>query len=150
MRQLGVSVVIFWARRRTWFFLISSNGAGTRAGRPGLAVGMESSCPGPGGSVMGHKKLPPDLACAGCPESSWTRARRGRGLEPGRGWHVTVMSGKPGGGGGGDAILHQGRVHQGWQKGMRLGRACPRHWFSFRGLQSCLDLGYPRSGASLG
>lgn len=66
------------------------------------------------------------------------------GWSLGGGWHVAVMSGETWrGGGGGDAMLHQGRVHQGWQKGMRLGRACPRHWFSFGGLQEL-----PRFGVS--
>lgn len=84
-------------------------------------------------AVSWGTEVAPDLACAGWSQldqsTTWAE-----GWSLGGGWHVTVMSGETWrGGGGGDAILHQGRVHQGWQKGMRLGRACPRR--SFRGLQ---------------
>lgn len=37
------------------------------------------------------------------------------------------------GGGSGDAILQQGRVHQGWQRGMGVGRACPQLLVLFQG-----------------
>lgn len=126
----------------SFLFLAMGLGQGREAG--GLAVGMESSCPGQGGSVMGHRSYLLTLPVLAAQSPVGPEHNVDEGWSLGGGWHVTVMSGETWrGGGGGDAILHQGRVHQEWQKGMRLGRACPRHWFSFRGLQEL-----PRFGVS--
>ena len=72
---------------------------------------MESSCPGQGGSVMGHRSYLLTLPVLAAQSPVGPEHNVDEGWSLGGGWHVTVMSGETWrGGGGGDAILHQGRV----------------------------------------
>lgn len=72
--------------------------------------------PRPRWQCHGTQKSPLDPACAGCPESSWTGARRGGGQGHGVGTLLWCLGKPKEVGGEGDAILQGDRVHSGWQR----------------------------------
>jgi hypothetical protein len=94
---------------------------------------MESSCSGQGGNATRHRShtLTLTVLAAQSPIGLEHNVDEGQSKSGGR---ASVMSGETqSGGGGNDAILQQGRVHQGWQKGMRLGKVCTQQLFLFQG-----------------